>query len=199
MEPPPVRTRPDPARRPRLWLGFFLVLAALAAAAVTVPLVYNLSLQLKPEQLAQARARWREHGPRDYDLRYQEKVTRGKQEEAYEYLVQVRGGRAVLVACNGEVLLLDPVAGFALGPAVRSLAPEKASGYGVEALFDGIEAALRKDAEAGVRAYVTATFDARDGHPVRYVRRNRRAGERVEWTTKLTRVREGAGSPTAER
>jgi hypothetical protein len=199
MEPHPVRTRPDAARRPRRWVGFFLVLAALAAAAVTVPIVYNLSLQLAPEQLAQARARWQAHGPRDYDLRYEEKVTRGKQTEAYEYLVQVRGGRVVLVACNGEVLLLDPLAGFAAGPAVRALPPEKASGYGVEALFDGIEAALRRDAEAGVRAYATATFAGGDGHPVRYVHRNRQAGERVEWNGKLTPVPGGATSPPAER
>jgi hypothetical protein len=198
MEPHPVRTRPDAARRPRAWIAFFLVLAALAAAVVTVDLVYIrylLSLQLKPEQLAQARARWREHGPRDYDLGYQEKVTRGKQEEADKYLVQVRGGRAVLVARDGEVLLLDPVAGFAVGPTVRAVAPERASDYGVEALFDRIEAALRKDAGAGVRA----SFDARDGHPIRYARGNRRAGERVEWTSILTRVPGGAASPPADR
>jgi hypothetical protein len=188
MEPQPVRTRPGPARRPRRWLGFFLVLAALAAVAVTVPLAYNLSLQLTPEALAEARARWEAHGARDYDLRYEEKVTRGGQTEEYEYLVRVRGGRAVLVICNGDVLLLDPAAGFAAGPAVRALPSEKPGGYGVEALFDRIEAALRRDAESGVRAYATATFDRRDGHPVRYVHRNRRAGERVECNTQLTRV-----------
>ncbi len=67
----------------------------------------------------------------------------------------------------------------------------KAGGYGVEAMFDEIEAALRRDAAAGARNYLTAVFDAADGHPLRYVRRVRGSGERVEWVVTLRRL--GAG------
>ena len=62
-------------RRWRRWVPFFLVLVALGAVAVVVPIVYNLRLQLRPEQLEQARQRWREQGPPDYDLSCERKTT----------------------------------------------------------------------------------------------------------------------------
>jgi len=44
------------------WLWFFLILLILASVAITIPIVYNLRLQLKPEQLEQARERWQRRG-----------------------------------------------------------------------------------------------------------------------------------------
>jgi hypothetical protein len=49
---------------------FFGVLAMLAAVAVTLEIWYNLGQQLTAAQLEDARRRWQEHGPRDYDLVY---------------------------------------------------------------------------------------------------------------------------------
>jgi hypothetical protein len=174
------------ARRPRRWVGFFVLLAAVAAAAAVVPVVYNLRLQLTAEQVAQARARWRERAPRDYDLRCTEKLLRGGDEEKNEYVVLVRGGAAVALGVNGELLRLDG-AGAALGPAARALPGDAGEPVGVEALFDRMEASLRRDAAEGRRAYATATFDPHDGHPLRYVRRVRATGERVEWNCTLAR------------
>ncbi len=172
------------ARRPRRWAGFFLLLVVLAVAAGVTPVVYNLRLQLTAEQLAQARARWRERAPRDYDLRCTEKLLRGGAEEQNEYLVLVRGGTAVALGANGELLRLEG-AGPALGLSVRALPGDVGEPVGVEPLFDRIEAALRQDAAEGRRTYATATFDPHDGHPVRYVRRVRATGERVEWNCTL--------------
>jgi hypothetical protein len=174
------------ARRPRRWAGFFLLLAVLAAAAAVTPVVYNLRLQLTAEQAAQARARWRERAPRDYDLRCTEKQLRGGAEEQNEYVVLVRGGEVVAVGANGELLRLEG-AGPAVGPAARALPGYAGEPVGVEPLFNRIEAALRQDAAEGRRTYATATFDLHDGHPVRYVRRARATGERVEWNCTLAR------------
>ncbi|HZY84552.1 MAG TPA: hypothetical protein VFE78_06960 [Gemmataceae bacterium] len=174
------------ARRPRRWVGFFLLLAVVAAAAGVTPVIYNLRLQLTPEQAAQARERWRERGPRDYDLRCTEKLLRGGAEERNEYVVLVRGGRAVALGVNGELLRLEG-AGPALGPVVRALPGDADAPAGVGPLFDRIETALRQDAAEGRRTYATATFDPHDGHPVRYVRRVRATGERVEWNCTLAR------------
>jgi hypothetical protein len=175
---------PPAARRPRRWALFFLLLAVLAAAGAVVPVVYNLRLQLRPEQVAQARARWRERGPRDYDLRCAEKLLHGPAEEQNEYVVLVRGGQVVALGVNGELLRLEG-AGPALGLAVRALPGGAGEAVGVEPLFDRIEAALRQDAAEGRRTYATATFDRHDGHPLRYVRRVRATGERVEWNCAL--------------
>src|SRR5579884_1373361 len=103
MHPPMPETRPKPSRL--RWIAFFVLLALLAAAGITVPILYNLSKQLQPAQVAAARALWEERGPRDYDLQYQVKIDRDP--VADEYLVEVRGGRVVLAACNGELLCVD--------------------------------------------------------------------------------------------
>jgi len=45
-------------------------LLILASVAITIPIVYNLRLQLKPEQLEQARERWQRRGTPNYNLAY---------------------------------------------------------------------------------------------------------------------------------
>jgi len=187
---------PQPAaRNPVRWVAFFLVLAALGAAAVVIPLVYNLRLQLTPGQLAEARARWEASGPRAYDLGYLVRTDDGQATGNEEYVVRVRDGRVVLVGCNRELLRLTPAAGCVAGPggawAVPGVNPQD---FGVEALFRTIETNLRRDAAQGGRNYATATFDPHDGHPIHYIRRARGTGERQEWTLQLHRPGEGRGT-----
>ncbi len=179
----------SPSRR---WVWFFLVLASLSAVAIVVPIVYNLSIQLRPEQLAEARRRWAENAPADYDLAY---LVKRKEHDNLpppadqEYLVQVRAGRVVLVMEDGEVVFLDRHWwAIAVGPAALALPPEDTSGYGVPALFDRIEAWLPREASLGRRAFATAQFDPKDGHPYHFVFRDRGSGERLELNIKLTRV-----------
>lgn len=175
-----------PPRRSRRWIGFFIVLAVLAGVAVSVPLIYNLSIQLRPEQLAEARRRWLEHATPNYDLECLIRTTSGTQQEERTYLVQVRGGRVVLVVDNGEAVYLNPSLAGVAGLGVLALS-EDPRHFGVTALFDEIEAALRKDEKEGRRSFASAQFDPRDGHPFHYVHRVRSTKERVEWNIKMTR------------
>lgn len=176
-----------PRHRSRRWIGFFIVLAILAGFAISIPLVYNLSIQLRPEQLAEARRLWQDHATPNYDLEYLVRTTNDGQQEERAHLVQVRGGRVVLVVDNGELVYLDPSLAGIAGLAVPALSLEDPRRYGVPALFDEIEAALHQDEMAGRLNFATAQFDPRDGHPFRYVHRVRATKERVEWNIKMTR------------
>jgi hypothetical protein len=176
-----------PPRRSRRWIGFFLLLAALSAGAIVVPLVYNLSIQLRPEQLAEARRRWAENAPADYDLEYLIRTTHAGQDEEGQYRVRVRGGRVVLVVDNGEVVYFDSSLAFVAGPGVLVMSTADVEHYGVEALFAQIETALRLGESAGRRDFATAQFDPKDGHAFHYVHRVRGTKERVEWNVKMTR------------
>jgi hypothetical protein len=176
-------------RRPRRWIGFFVVLGILSAIAIVVPFVYNMSLQLHPEQLAEARRRWQENGAADYDLNYLVKRELGSvsaREE--EYLVQVRGGRVVLLADEREVVFVDPRLAVVAGSAVLAVSSENPRYYGVPALFDEIEAALRQRAAGEQRDYLKADFDPKDGHPSHFIFRRPRTKDRVEWFVKLTGI-----------
>ena len=178
---------PSP-RRPRRWIGFFVVLAVLAAVAIFVPLLYNLSIQLHREQLAEARQRWQKCAPQNYDLEYLVRTLHRGQETEYACLVQVRNRRVVLVLCNGDVIYLDPSLALAAGLGVLALSWGNPNFYDVSALFDEIETALRQDEATGQRNFAVAQFDPQDGHPLHYVHRVRGTQERVEWNIKLTRI-----------
>lgn len=173
--------------RSRTWLWFFIPLAILASVAIVIPIVYNLGLQLTSEELVKARQRWRDHGTANYDLYYTAKIDTDP--EADEYWIKVRDGKVVLIVANGEVLRFDDAAGLALGLVVRTLPPVSAAGHTVEEMFDHIERQMQADAEKpGRRNYATASFDSRDGHPVRYVHRTAGTKKRLEWQIRLQRV-----------
>jgi hypothetical protein len=177
-----------PERRSSNWLWFFAVLAALGAAAAVIPVVYNLRRQLTAEQVVAARQRWLAAEPADYDLDYQEKQTHRGQTEETAFYVAVRGRRVAAVGSNGELVLLAGTgAALVLGPWAQAL-PGASGARDVDGMFDHIEDQLRRDASQARRPYTTATFDKRDGHPTRYVRRTRGGAERLELTVKLTRV-----------
>jgi hypothetical protein len=172
-------------RRNRDWIWFFVVLSALGAAAVVIPLVYNLLLQLKPEQLEQAHQLWRKVGPADYDLDYQERHTHDGVTDETVYRVLVRDRHVSAVFCDGQLTLLAGAApAVALGPWPRVL-PGPCGACDIDAMFDHIEAQLRQDLSLSHRPYATASFDKNDGHPMRYVRRIHGGAERLEWTVKL--------------
>ena len=174
------------SRRSRRWIGFFVILSGLAVVAIVVPIVFNLSIQLRPEQLAVARQRWQENTPLNYDLEYLIKTTQRDREDESSYLVQVRSGRVVLVLCNDDLAYLDPSLALVAGLGVPALSSENPRQFAVLALFDKIEAALRQDEMSGRRNFATAQFDPKDGHPFHYVHRIRGTKERVEWNIKIS-------------
>jgi hypothetical protein len=174
--------------RRSIW--FFGLLAVLGAVAVTLPIIYNLREQLLPEQVAEARRRWEEHGTRDYDLSYQVRYDREQQVD--EYKIKVRGGKVVSVVRNNEVRMFEDAAALVLGlPCLALEHPdENFQQHTVENFFKSIEAILHEDSTAAKRNYATASFDAVDGHPLHFVHRVAGTGRRLEWTIKLERVGE---------
>ena len=68
-------------RRHWLWTACTLVLLALVA--LVTPIVYNLGLLLKPEQLSEAQARWQAHGTDSYDLQYQARHNQDAETDEY--------------------------------------------------------------------------------------------------------------------
>lgn len=174
-------------RHSRRWLAFFVVLAALAIVALIAPLIYNLSVQLRPEQLSAARQRWQENAHANYDLEYLLKNRREGQEEKMSSRVQVRGGRIVAVAEEGELVYVDPSLALVAGCGGLALAADNPERYGMEALFDEIETALRQRAPADRRFYLKADFE-KDGHPSHFVSYDPHTKGRVEWFIKLTRL-----------
>jgi hypothetical protein len=88
-------------RRSRGWLWFFLVLALLGATALAIEMWYNLSQQLTPAQLEQARKRWEEKGSGDYDFEY---IFNRQSRDGEHYHASVRDGEVVAVTLNGQPL-----------------------------------------------------------------------------------------------
>jgi hypothetical protein len=168
----------------RRWLWFWVPLAVLAVVAIVLPIVYNLSLQLTAGELAQARARWREHGPKDYDLTCTVRFDDDTAVDRYES--KVRSGEVVSFRYNDAEA--KPHASAASGAA--SVADGALAAVwerpDVEGLFTMIERVLDEDAgKTGRRNYATASFDAGDGHPKRYVHRIAGTRQRQEWTITL--------------
>jgi hypothetical protein len=154
-------------RRNRGWIWFFVVLAVLTVASITVLNVFIRGRQLTLEQLHQARAVWDRQGPRDYNLTW---VQKGSVPGTFH--VKVRNGKAVSVTPDGP-----------------PLEDRLYANYTMPALFEFIEDFLRHDAEPGKpRTFTTATFDAEDGHVTRFIRRVLGTSEQQDITVELTPV-----------
>ena len=154
----------------RRWLWYFALLTVLGISAITIPWIYNVWQQLRPEQLASARALWKEKGPKDYDLEYVSKEDEKPGTDAAagpeigNVSVRVRDGQVESATRNGLVL-----------------PPSEAAAHRVEGLFDLIQSNLEHDGQPGQsRTYAHAQFDKNDGHPIHYVRRVMGSRQRLE-------------------
>jgi len=154
---------------------FFLFLIVLTAAAILIPYAYNVRHLLSREQVRAAMERWKENGPADYELFWREKVEEKDQEPGEAlYRIKVRGGKAVEVRLDGELLDLE------------RLSAEGRESFTVPGLLRRIEKDLDADLNSGKRRnYLRAHFDPKTGCPFRYVRRMRENRSRLEWTIKL--------------
>jgi hypothetical protein len=170
-------------RRNYGWMIFFVVLTALSVTAVVLPIVYNLGQQLRPEQLDEARLRWRERGPADYDLTFNIRFDRDPIRE--RHVVRVRGGQVQFAACEGEVLYASPALGGAIGLPFGTTAEPPP--WTVERVFDHLAGLLAQQQETGGKDFLVAVFDPKEGYPRRFVRRIARTSTREEWDLKLWR------------
>src|SRR5262249_54849848 len=166
----------DIPRPNRGWIWFFVILIVLTVTSITIMIVYNLRQQLKPEQLAQARALWEQKGPADYDLDYTQVGS-----ASGTFKVEVRAGKVVSATLDGQPL------------------ERRQYRYSdMPGLFNSIEEFLEYDQQPGrPRTYTKAVFDPEDGHVVRYIRRVMGTTERVEIKVKLQPV-EKSGPPLAD-
>ena len=149
------------------WISFFVVLALLTLAAIVIQIWYNPTVPLTAELLAEAEAKWKERGPRDYGMDYIIK----KVESTERFQVQVRNGQAVSVIMNEKVALEARLYPYHTMPA----------------LYGFIETFLEQDAQPGSpRTFTNVLFDPTDGHLIHYVRSVASRRERQEITVRLT-------------
>jgi hypothetical protein len=174
--PQPSNGSDRPPRRLKTYVWYFLALAVLSAAAIIIPIIANLKQQLTPEQLADARARWQQHGPASYDLRYVERID--SEEVGDEYMVKVRDREIVSLRVNGQLVALE------------TMKPEQRRKYTVPGMFDQIEEHLTEEKDGHRRNFATADFDPATGYPRHYIRRVHGSRSRLEWMVKVTAVKE---------
>jgi hypothetical protein len=166
---------------------YFILLVALGCAALLAPVLYNRSIQLRPEQLAEARQRWGENGSRDYDLDY--RIKHGTDPRPDVYHVEVRGGAATRILCNGQALLLaDPSAGLGIGLAAGVFHDDDAPRQTVDGIFEHLHGLLAhtQDRAAPGRDYCVARFDAATGYPIHIIHRAAGTHQRQEWAIRVT-------------
>jgi hypothetical protein len=164
----PAPSLPPPRKKNNWgWIGFFVFIVAASLAAAGTMIWYNLSIQLKPEQLEAARRLWKERGPRDYKMLYTTRLNDSDRTDTF--LVTVRGGEVREVLMNG-----------------RPLDAEQRPYYSMDAIFNQIEKFMRIDQKPGApKVYVTAVFDEDTGAMRKYVRRVMGSSQRVEMTAKI--------------
>jgi len=175
------------APRSKNWIWFFGILAVLAAAALTLSLAFNLRQQLKLEDVVQAKKLWQSKGPADYVLEYTKILeSRGSDKTTNQFVVTVRKGRTVAVVLKQKSPGLDD--------AEQSLPARQYSYYGMDALFDDLEALLEQDAKPGrPRTFNRAIFDSQDGHLIHFTRSISAEGVRLE--IRVTRLEQQRSAP----
>jgi hypothetical protein len=167
-----------PPQRNYGWIWYFAILAILTVTAISILIWFNLKQQLKPEQLAEAKALWKKHRPSNYDLTYTKKGS-----ATGTFAIEVRDGKVVSVTLDGLEITRDD----------RPLDPSLYPRYDMSGLLDDLDQFLRLDAEPGrPRTFTVATFDPEDGHLIHYIRRVMGTSERIEITAQLKRVEEEA-------
>jgi hypothetical protein len=156
----------------RKWIWFFVALAILGVAAVSINWVWNAGEPLTPERLRTARELWQKNRPADYDL----KIDVTKQYQSADGTggtivdkieLHVRGGKITEFLVRGkepEPLLNRDDS--------RNEQAERArrESYDMAGLFDSIEEFMDKDRRDGRTSFIRARFDKTDGHVVRFSR-----------------------------
>lgn len=138
---------------------FFLILAAVGAAAALIPLGYATRRQITRIDFDKALAGWQATGVVDYDLRVRHEGMAVKSEST----VRVRGGRAREVVSDGEFV------------------DARLGGLTIDGIFAKLEILLSGKRNSD---YLVADFHPNLCYPVRVVWRPR-GGGREEWVLKL--------------
>jgi len=157
------------------WKWFFAILLVLSIAAAGINFWYNVTHQLKADDLKAAEALWQAKGPANYDLRIRKDINSAAGGETiYEEInAQIRAGRVIKATLNG-----------------RELEERLLKDYDVPAWFDYFDRFMEIDTKPGAaRVFCDAIFDPSDGHPIRYRRRISSTRDRVALQFEFTPLR----------
>ena len=148
------------------WFILFLVVASITVAVVMIR--FNLSIQLKPDQLEAAMKNWKEIGPKSYKLTYTKQIDDNDQQRDL-IVVHVVDGKVKEGTINGE-------------PLEERVLPY----HTMDRLLIDIEKFMEEDSKPGKpKVYVTADFDSKTGALRSYVRRVMGTRQRLGLTLKL--------------
>ena len=154
----------------------FLIVASVGVAAFMI--WFNLSIQLTPEQLDEARNLWKEKGSKDYDLVYTKRLNEDTRVETYK--VKVRAGKVEEVLQNGKPLEQNKEEGQEQDPRIF---------HSMDQILRDIERFMDLDRKPGApKVYVTAIFDDKNGTLRRYIRRVMGTTLRIEMHLTLKEV-----------
>jgi hypothetical protein len=162
-------------QRNRGWIWFFVVLGILAAAAVTINMLYSARQRLTMDQLRSAQERWDRTGPRDYDLVIDKTIgsaTPGGDKTRDRITVEVRGGKGRAGKINGQ-------------PLDERLLSE----YDMAGWLSFVEEFVRQSEKPDApRTFLSADFEPKTGALLRFRRSVRTTREWVEVVFQLTTV-----------
>jgi hypothetical protein len=170
-EPPP-----SPARKNRAWIYFFVFIVVASVGVAGFMIGFNLWIQLKPEQLEEARKLWQEKGPPSYNMVYTKRLNDDTKVDRFE--VEVRGGEVKKVLMNGRPLQKEIDEG-----------EDPRNYHTMERLFRDIERLMEMDKKPDAkRVFVTAIFDDHNGGLRRYIRRVMGTTQRIEMHITVTAI-----------
>jgi hypothetical protein len=167
-----------PLARPKNygWAYFFAFIIVASVGVAGFMIWFNLSIQLKPDQLEAATKLWKEKGPKNYDMTYTKQLNDDTRVDKFE--VKVRGGKVEEVRMNGR-------------PLVRQSedAGDPLPYHSMDRLLSDIERNMDIDQKAGApKVYVTAVFEPENGALRKYIRRVMGSKTRVEINVTLKPV-----------
>jgi hypothetical protein len=167
-------------QRTRGWIWFFVILAVLAAAAVTINLLYSARQRLTMDQLRAAEDLWDRAGPKDYDLVIDKTIgsaTPDAPKTRDRITMEVRGGKGRAGTINGQ-----------------PLDERLLSQYDMGGWLSFVEEFVRQSEKPGApRTFLSADFDPQTGALRRFRRSVRTTREWVDVTFQLTPANPPAG------
>jgi hypothetical protein len=173
--PPPAPQVP-PARKNWGWMGYFAFLLIASVGVAGFMIWFNLSIQLKPEEVEAAQTLWKEKGPKSYDLIYRKRLGISGQEDIFA--VKVRDRKVESVRMNGEPLERNKEQKPDDDPRIY---------YSMDAIFHDIIVFMERDQRTkDAKVYVIGNFDAKNGAVQRFIRYDMKTKDRVELNITLT-------------
>jgi hypothetical protein len=150
---------PAPIKKNDGWIYFFVFIIVSSIGVAGFMIWFNLSIQLKPEQLEAARQLWKKNGPKSYNMVYTKRLN--EEEKVDKFVVEVRDEKVTKVLLNGRALAKDAESDS--DPRIY---------HSMDVLLRDVQRFMDIDQKPGApKVYVTAIFEPDTGALRRYIRR----------------------------